>query len=229
MASLSFDKRAAVRITERLSTLEVAWISMNKGKIVALVCILFLTCCGFPLGERHYFASEAESVRHLESNKSLFQQAVERWQAVNKAGAFEFHRWDSNSFSWNDTEIKPVKDRYYQVVKNREVLAEETDFDHAASLAGVSSEELRWWTNISQTLELYWISNIGTKLQPDQRYVEVSLRGSERGPYGFIYVPEDHASAYETFLYESERREPPLIYTKLDHIEGRWFYFESKP
>src|SRR5205807_2486887 len=182
MASLSFDKRAAVRITERLSTLEVAWISMNKGKIVALVCILFLTCCGFPVGERHYFASEAESVRHLEKNKRLFQQVVERWQAVNSTGTFEFYRWDSNSFTWNDTEIKPAKDSYYRVVKNRKVLAERTDFDHAASLAVVSTEELRWWTNISQTLQIYWISNVGVELPIDQRYVEVSLRGSERGP-----------------------------------------------
>lgn len=202
---------------------------MNKGKIAAAICTLFLTCCGPPIGERHYFASEAESVRHLESNKSLFQQAVERWQAVEKGGAFEFHRWDNNRLSWNDTEIRPVKDGYYQVVKNREVLAERTDFDHAASLAGVSPEELRWWTNVSQTLQIYWISNVGVKLPTDQRYLEVSLRGSESGPYGFIYVPEEHKSAYESFLYESERHEPPLIYTKLDHIEGRWFYFEGKP
>jgi hypothetical protein len=201
---------------------------MNKLRIIAIVFTFCLTSCVLPIGEPHYFANETESIRHLQTNKSLFQQAVERWQAVNMAGAFEFHRWDSNTFSWNDTEIKPAKDGYYRVVKNRNVLAERTDFDHAASLAGVGPEELRWWTNTSQTLQIYWISNVGVELPTDQRYLEVSLRGSERGPYGFIYVPEVHKAAYETFLYESENHAPPITYTKLDHIEGRWFYFEAK-
>src|SRR5437763_7992296 len=107
---------------------------MNRLRIIAIVFTLCLTSCVLPVGEPHYFANETESIRHLEKNKSLFQQAVERWQSVNSTGTFEFYRWDSNSFTWNDTEIKPAKDGYYQVIKNRKVLAERTDFNHAASI-----------------------------------------------------------------------------------------------
>jgi hypothetical protein len=199
----------------------------KRSQVVAAIFMLCLACCCVGLGEARYFSNETKCIQHFQSNKRLFEQAVERWQGVSGANAFEFHRWDDNALVWNDTEIKPTKDGY-DVIRSGRVLAERIDFDHASASAGISADELRWWMNVSQTLQLYWISNIGTKLPSDQRYIEVSLRGSERGPYGFIYVPEGHTAAYETFLYEAERNQPPLTYTKLDHVEGRWFYFEGK-
>jgi hypothetical protein len=178
--------------------------------------------------EHRYFPNKDAVLKHFEDNSSLFQEAVARWQKKTGSGSFGFRRWDDNSLSWNGIIIKP-NGTSYDVLEANKKLATQVTFNEAASILNIDAEELRWWLSLTEQLQLYYVTTIGTKLPSNERFIEISLRGSESGPYGLIYVPEDNRSAYELLLYHSEKKEPPLIYTKLDHIRDRWFYFEGKP
>jgi hypothetical protein len=185
---------------------------------------VWTTAC---VGERPYFRSREAALAHFKENQDSFLEAMRRWEITNPNGDFGYSRWEGNSLSWNGFVIKPEANKY-KVNKDGTVLRKAATFEEAASIARVDPARLREWEDLAQRLQIYYISCYGTARPLKERYIEITLRGSETRPYGFIYVPENHAVAYEDLLFESENR-PIRPYTKVELIDGRWFYFEGKP
>ena len=185
---------------------------------------LWTTSC---VGERPYFPSREAAIAHFKENQDSFVEAMRRWGITNPNGDFGYTRYDGNSISWNDFVIKPESNGY-KVSKDGTVLRKAATFEEAASIVRVEPAQLREWEDLAKRLQIYYISCIGTAVPLKERYIEITLRGSETRPYGFIYVPENHADAYEELLFESENQ-PIRPYTKVELIDRRWFYFEGKP
>src|SRR5262249_53405505 len=76
-------------------------------KIRARVFTCLLMCVFGCVGEKRYFPTRKATVEHFQQHEALFQEAMERWGVVNQSGEFGLHRWDDNTFYWNDTIIRP--------------------------------------------------------------------------------------------------------------------------
>jgi len=197
------------------------------SKVITIACacsLVFHTAC---VGERPYFRDKQATLEHFNQNRALFDEAVKRCEAAGQLAYFGFRRWDAESLVWNGTELYPQATTY-RVTRDGTVLAARATFEEASVIARVKPEELLWWKQWAERLQIYYISWIGTSLPEADRYVEISLRGSETRPYGFVYAPEGHQRAYEELLFES-RNKPIPPYVQLLHLDGRWFYFEGKP
>jgi hypothetical protein len=192
-----------------------------------LLYVLVLTSCGIlPIEGRYFWSKDAVS-QHLEKNKSAFQQVVDRWQKTNPKGNFSYWVADSHSFVWNDIRILP-QENGYQVSNGGQVLLSNASFQQACERALVAESELLWWREQAEALKIYYISYVGKILPVEEQFIQITLRGSELKPYGLIYVPAEGNKAFASLQYDARMKHPPPGYTKLDYVEGRWFYFEEK-
>jgi hypothetical protein len=189
--------------------------------------VMFAASCNLLPVEVRYFGSKSSVVEHLAANKTAFQQVVGRWQKNNPLGSFSYYAKENGAVTWNDVKIIPLQN-VYEVRDGGRVLLANASLKQAGEVANVTEEELQWWRSQAGSLKISYISFIGHKLPKEERFIEISLRRSDLKSYGLIYIPDENQKAFVSRQYEAQQNQPPLIYTKLDYLEGRWFYFEGK-
>ena len=187
--------------------------------LAVLTVTVGLLGCSSIWGEHRYFSNIDEAIAHFEHNQAVFQSLVDNLEKSNDLSDFGYRRWDGGSIVWNNAVVAPINDGYV-VRKNNATVGSKVSLEKAAEIIGTSVETLNWWKGTAEKYEIQSISIIGTKLPKERRYIEISLRGSERGPYGYIYIPHGNISEPQV--------DGVSPYTLVKPIGNRWFYFESK-
>jgi len=78
---------------------------------------------------------------------------MKRFEGTTQLVDFGYRRWDGNSFTWNDTILSPEAGSY-KVTRENRVLANRATLEEAAKIAGVKPEELMWWKESAEQLQL---------------------------------------------------------------------------
>jgi hypothetical protein len=172
---------------------------------ISTVLLLFLTAC---IGEPRLH-SQRELIHHFQQHKPAFDRLVTDWQLAKLNGSFRYDRLESKTVRWN-----------YRIVLTDK-------FDNTANLEGINKEQLQALLDAAKTLEINEISTIGQALPEPKRYLQIEFRGSEREPYGLIYVPTINESEYQWMLAQVDQPKPDP-YKKIVHLDERWFYFEAR-
>lgn len=172
---------------------------------ISTVLLFFLTAC---IGESRLYSQQG-LIQHFQQHRSTFDKLVKDWQSAKLNGSFSYDRLDNETVRWN----------------NQIVLANK--FENTARLEGVSKEQLQSLLFSAKALEINEIYTFGQRLPENKRYLQIEFRGSERGPYGLIYVPTSNESQYQWLLSQVNKPKPEP-YKKIVHLDDRWFYFETR-
>jgi hypothetical protein len=196
---------------------------MQKTKF-RLVCVVVLVCAGCR-GWGRYFWTESGAIKHFTKNENLFDQAAARW-VKQGASSFSLDFGKDAGFTWDDFRFTPHEASYDVVGKNGKLSASLT-FDQAASLAGISPDELRWWIQTSRQLQVCRVLTASTGPPLSARYVRMYLRGSAEHGYGFIYLPPSDARGLRGVTPNQLRVGSGPYLSRLDFVGKDWRYFEE--
>ncbi len=87
-----------------------------------------------------------------------------------------------------------------------------------------SRQETADLQQFAKRLRLEDVSVFRPSNQTQSWYVQFSLQGGAKCPYGLLYIPEDESL---NMLRDADGGPGPG-FSKLVQLQGRWFYFESR-
>lgn len=146
---------------------------------------------------------------------------AEEWaDAARPSMPATFCYFDADKYRWGRSIIERGAEGY--VVKGDRRRHQVANLSEAAQAAGVSLRNLSHWVELAKLNQVYCMEadSDGT--------IEIMLAGSEWSPYGFRYARMGSDVALETLWYYVAQGGMENTDLRMDHITGRWFYFEAR-
>lgn len=207
-------------------------IEVKLGKMRLKHIIGGLLCLGIMgvIVSAMWYAWQAETVVF---NQQSLTDLVTKWESTRKLYYFSNDYWDANSDSviWNEIRISKI-DVGYEIFHPNQGKVKLASLAEVSLMVNATSDEILFWKEATKRLGIISISTIGTTEPVQAQFIEILLDSGFMMAFqrvGFLYVPEGHETVYRNFLNYPSKKEAPPHYKKINHLDGRWFYFKAAP
>ena len=178
----------------------------HRTLFVLIVWSIGTTACGVDADE--LFANQEPSLR----------QFATEWATVFSPNDHaDFTRFGEGRYRWNGNFITSNGHGYSVIAGGDHRLA--NSLAEAAALTGTSEAELRKWDQAAALVHVYAVRFYAKGV------VELMVSGSQRDPYGFLYVLPGEPEALVDLKRHAAAGKIDGIYWSLEFVRDGWFKF----
>jgi hypothetical protein len=159
----------------------------------------------------------------LIAHEREYQSLAEEWIREEQETGFVFCNFRYGDYRWGGEFISQEGTGYWvgEGTNDRRKVA---SFEIAAKMAGTDPATMKHWIDLTSRLYVYCIET----RSGDPGVVEIMLKGSDWAPYGFRYAAESKTDALAVLQHYCGVGGMENTDTRMDHVRGRWFYFEAR-